>query len=35
VWLVAPGLRFHSATDTLLKYLSPEIQLTRSGLSED
>jgi hypothetical protein len=35
VWLVAPGLRFHSATDTLLKYLSPEIQLTRMGLSEN
>lgn len=35
VWLVAPGLRFHSATDTLLKYLSPEIQVTRIGLSED
>lgn len=34
VWLVAPGLRFHSATDTLLKYLSPEIQVTRIGLSE-
>ncbi len=35
VWLVAPGLRFHSATDTLLKYLSPEIQVTRIGLSEN
>ena len=34
VWLVAPGLRFHSATDTLLKYLSPEIQVTRIGLTE-
>jgi len=22
VWLVAPGLRFHAATDKLLKYLS-------------
>jgi hypothetical protein len=35
VWLVAPGLRFHAATDTLLKYLSPEIQVTRIGLSEN
>lgn len=35
VWLVAPGLRFHSATDALLKYLSPEIQVTRIGLSEN
>jgi hypothetical protein len=35
VWLVAPGLRFHSATDILLKYLSPEIQVTRIGLGEN
>jgi hypothetical protein len=34
VWLVSPGLRFHSATDTLLKYLSPEIRVTRIGLAE-
>jgi hypothetical protein len=35
VWLAAPGLRFHSATDTLLKYFSPEIQVTRIGLNEN
>jgi hypothetical protein len=35
VWLVAPGLRFHSGTDTLLKYLSPEIHVTRIGLNEN
>ncbi len=35
VWLVSPGLRFHSATDTLLKYLSPEIRVTRIGLAEN
>jgi hypothetical protein len=35
VWLVAPGLRFHSATDILLKYLSPEIQVSRIGLNEN
>ena len=35
VWLVAPGLRFHSATDTLLKYLSPELHVTRIGLNEN
>lgn len=35
VWLVAPALRFHPATDTLLKYLSPEIQITRIGLNEE
>jgi hypothetical protein len=35
VWLVSPGRRFHSATDTLLKYLSPEIRVTRIGLAEN
>jgi len=35
VWLVAPGLHFHSATDTVLKYLSPEIHVTRAGLNEN
>jgi hypothetical protein len=35
VWLVSPGLRFHSATDTLLKYLSLEIRVTRIGLAEN
>jgi hypothetical protein len=34
VWLVAPALRFHPATDTLLKYLSPEFCVTRIGLNE-
>jgi hypothetical protein len=34
-WLVAPGLRFHSATEKLLKHLSPEIQITRIGLNEN
>ena len=35
LWLVAPGLHFHPATDILLKYLSPEIQITRIGLAEN
>jgi hypothetical protein len=35
VWLVSPGLRFHSATDTLLKYLWPEIHVTRIGLADN
>jgi hypothetical protein len=35
VWLVAPGLRFHSAIEKLLKYLSPGIQITRIGLNEN
>jgi len=34
IWLVAPALRFHSAMDTLLPYLSSEIQVTRVGLNE-
>ena len=35
VWLVAPALRFHPAVDTLLKYLSPEIAVTRIGVCEN
>lgn len=35
VWLVAPALRFHPSTEILLKYLSPEIQVTRIGLNEE
>ncbi len=34
VWLVAPALRFHSSAETVLKYLSPDIQVTRIGLGE-
>jgi len=34
VWLAAPALRFHPATDTLLRYLSPEFCATRIGLNE-
>lgn len=34
VWLVAPSLRFHPATDKLLRYLSPEIRVTRIGVNE-
>lgn len=35
VWLVAPALRFHPATDTILRYLSPEIAITRIGVCEN
>jgi hypothetical protein len=35
VWLVAPGLRFHSATETLLRCLSSEIQISRIGVNEN
>jgi hypothetical protein len=34
VYLVAPALRFHPATDTLLRYLSPELQTVRVGIAE-
>lgn len=34
VWLVAPGLQFHSTSEVLLKYLSPEIRVTRIGVNE-
>lgn len=35
VWLVAPALQFHPSTDTLVRYLSPEISVTRIGLNEN
>ncbi|HXU49057.1 MAG TPA: hypothetical protein VN727_08410 [Candidatus Binatia bacterium] len=34
IWLVAPGLRFHSACEILPKYLLPEIHIMRIGLAE-
>jgi hypothetical protein len=34
VYLVAPALRFHPTTDTILSYLSPEMEITRVGLAE-
>ena len=33
--LVAPGLKFHPRTETLLEYLSPSIPVERIGLSAD
>ncbi len=33
--LVAPGLRFHPATDILLRYLSSAVEVTRIGLNEN
>jgi hypothetical protein len=35
LWLVAPGFQFHSSTDTLLSYISPEMEVTRIGLNEN
>jgi hypothetical protein len=34
IYLVAPALRFHPATDVVLKYLHPEIEVIRVGISE-
>ena len=34
VYLVAPALRFHPATDALLAYLSPDLEVVRVGLAE-
>jgi len=34
VYLIAPALRFHPATDALQRYLSPEIEVIRVGLAE-
>ena len=34
VYLVAPALRFHPSTGTLLRYLVPELESTRVGLTE-
>jgi len=35
LFLVAPGFRFHPSTDIVLRYLSPEIEITRIGLAEN
>jgi hypothetical protein len=32
--LIAPSLRFHPATDVILRHLSPQIEIERVGLSE-
>jgi len=34
LWLVAPGLRYHPATEVILRYLNPQIEVTRFGLNE-
>lgn len=34
LYLVAPGFRFHPATDTILRYLNEEIEVTRVGVNE-
>jgi len=35
LYLVAPSLRFHPSTDTLLRYLTPETEVQRVGLNEN
>lgn len=35
IWLVAPSLRFHSSNEIVLRYLSPDLQVTRIGVSEN
>lgn len=34
LYMVAPGFRFHPVTDTILRYLSEEIEVTRVGVNE-
>ncbi len=34
VYLVAPALHFHPATEALMSYLNPEIEVVRVGLAE-
>jgi len=34
VYLIAPALRFHPTTDSLQRYLSPEMEMIRIGLAE-
>jgi hypothetical protein len=33
--LVAPGFQFHPATEVIMRYLLPEIEVTRVGLNEN
>jgi hypothetical protein len=34
VFLISPALRFHPSADTLLRFLSPEMEVIRVGLAE-
>ena len=34
IYLVAPAMRFHPATEILLHYLNPQIEVVRVGLAE-
>ncbi len=35
LYLVAPGLRFHPATETLLRFVSKDVEVVRVGLNEE
>jgi hypothetical protein len=35
LYLVAPGLRFHPATETLLRFVSRDVEVLRLGLNEE
>lgn len=35
VYLVAPALRFHPTTDAILRFVSPEMEIIRVGLTEN
>lgn len=35
LYLVAPALRFHPATDIVLRYVSPEVEVQKLGINED
>ena len=35
LYLVAPRLRFHPATDTLLPYVGPDVEVVRVGINEN
>jgi hypothetical protein len=35
LYLVSPGFRFHSSNDIVLRYLSPEIEVSRVALAEN
>jgi hypothetical protein len=35
VYIVAPALRFHPTTESLLRHLTPEMEIVRVGLSEN
>jgi len=34
MYLVTPALRFHPATEILLRYLNPQMEVVRVGLAE-